>query len=352
MSTAPNVAIVAFGASTAVGTAALSTAAAVRAGVANLVELPWASDRAGNAVVAAAAPCIDSSLRGTERLLALALPAAFEALAPILEAPRRLPITLLVALPEPRPGLSANFENEVGQKLVSALRCSFPITGFKTAATGHAGGLLALKHGCELVASGMTQLCLVGGVDSWIELETLQWLDAADRLHSERTHWGFCPGEAAGFCLLCPMDRAQDMQLTAQARILSVASAMEPNRIQTETVCIAKGLTAACRDVLGSLPSGIQVNHTVCDLNGEPYRGDEYGFMMARLGGHFREEAEFETPARSWGDVGAASGTLFAMVAAVAAQKRYSRGPLTLLFAGSDSGLRSAALLQTPEVDR
>jgi 3-oxoacyl-[acyl-carrier-protein] synthase-1 len=126
-----------------------------------------------------------------------------------------------------------------------------------------------------------------------------------------------------------------------------VASASEPNRIITETVCIGEGLTRALRRVLGALPPGAQVSDVYCDMNGEPYRADEYGFTALRIKQQLEAASEFVAPADCWGDVGAASGPLGLMLAAIAGHKAYSRGPIGLVWASSEGGERAGALLQT-----
>jgi 3-oxoacyl-[acyl-carrier-protein] synthase-1 len=125
---------------------------------------------------------------------------------------------------------------------------------------------------------------------------------------------------------------------------------VEANCIHTDTVCIGEGLSAAFQQALAGLPSGnARVDHTICDMNGEPYRGNEFGFARLRSSGRFAAGSEFDTPADCWGDVGAASGPLFAILAAFAARKRYAPGPLTLLWASSQGGGRAAALLQAAD---
>ena len=203
-----------------------------------------------------------------------------------------------------------------------------------------------MENAVSLIESGKSQLCLVGGVESYLYPETLEWLDSLEQLHSHSTIWGFCPGEAAGFCLFASQELASRLDLPAPVQILSAASAIEKNRIKTETVCIGEGLSEAFKKTLASLPKDTFVDHTICDMNGEPYRGDEYGFAVLRSRGKFRDEADFQTPADCWGDVGAASGPLFTVLAAFAVEKGYSAGPLTLLWGSSEGGLRAAALLR------
>jgi len=83
----------------------------------------------------------------------------------------------------------------------------------------------------------------------------------------------------------------------------------------------------------------------LCDQNGEAYRADEYGFSLTRTHRFFVDGSDFTAPADCWGDVGAASGPLFLMLAAAAAQKGYARGRWTLAWTSAEGGERSAALV-------
>jgi 3-oxoacyl-[acyl-carrier-protein] synthase-1 len=54
-------------------------------------------------------------------------------------------------------------------------------------ALGHAAGILSFEHAVSHIASGRCDACLVGGVDSYLEAETLEWLDSHEQLHSNST---------------------------------------------------------------------------------------------------------------------------------------------------------------------
>jgi 3-oxoacyl-[acyl-carrier-protein] synthase-1 len=82
-------------------------------------------------------------------------------------------------------------------------------------------------------------------------------------------------------------------------------------------------------------------------MNGEPYRADEYGFACLRANEWFASSSEFVSPADCWGDVSAATGPLCVSLSVIAARKTYSNGPLTLVWASSESGERAGALLET-----
>ena len=69
--------------------------------------------------------------------------------------------------------------------------------------------------------------------------------------------------------------------------MLGVGVATEAKRIKTETVCIGEGLTEAFRAALASMPVGAKVTDIYCDMNGEPYRADEFGFTALRTKEYF-----------------------------------------------------------------
>lgn len=341
------VAIIGTGARTPVGLNAPATAAAVRAGVSTMAEHPFMVDHVGLPMVVCADPVLATDLDGVERLLELAIPPAREALGPLLGRQGALPgdVRVFVALPEDRPGRPTDLESRIIERFAAVLANDIQIGEVTCHPFGHAAGLQCIERAVTCILSGQSRFCLVGGVDSYLEADTLEWLDGLEQLHSESTIWGFCPGEAAGFCLLASPGIAASLDLPAPVEVLSAASATEANRIKTETVCIGEGLSQAFRNALTGIPAECRVSHTIGDINGEPYRGNEYGFAMLRSPGKFDDRADLQTPADCWGDVGAASGPLFVTLAAFAARKRYAPGPFTFIWASSEGGLRAAALL-------
>ena len=45
-----------------------------------------------------------------------------------------------------------------------------------------------------------------------------------------------------------------------------------------------------------------QIDRILCDMNGQRYRGNEYGFAALRFKDLFRDAADFEAPADCWGE--------------------------------------------------
>jgi 3-oxoacyl-[acyl-carrier-protein] synthase-1 len=320
-----------------------ATAAAIRAGIAGFAQHPFMVDTAGNRMVVALAPYLDIDRTGAERLAELAGPATAEAAAPLASAPGgKPPIPVFIGLPPDRPGRAKNL-GAVAER-VRAEMGALGLRPEKTALleTGHAAGAMAVRAAWEVVRSGGAEFALAGGTDSYLEPETLEWLEVNDQLHSagpENNPYGFIPGEAAGFILLASAAAAGRYQLTAALELLTATTAQETKLIKTDAVCTGEGLTALYRALAGE-PRTIQVDHLYCDMNGEPYRANEFGFATVRAGGLFRDPAAFTTPADCWGDVGAASGPLFLILADAATRKGYAAGPVLAAFTSAELGER------------
>jgi 3-oxoacyl-[acyl-carrier-protein] synthase I len=271
-------------------------------------------------------------------MVELAVPAAREAVSAV---PCDRPIDLLLALPESRPGLPQGFALAVGSRVAEELGGCVTLGKLKVKPRGHAAGLALLGEAAAALAQDPEALLLVGGVDTWVVPETLEWLDSLEALHSSVMPWGFCPGEAAAFCLL-----GCEQLGRGQVEIAGFGEAMEANRIRTETVCTGTGLTTAWRASLPSIAgTKIRVDSIWCDLNSEPYRADEFAFSVLRTRELLADDVDIVTPADCWGDVGAASGPLLVIAAAIAAAKAYAPGPLSLISASSEGGSRSAVLM-------
>ena len=339
-----SICIVGVGAVTSVGLSAPATAAAVRGGISGFAEHPFMIDRQGEPIIVASVLNIGATTSGPNHLCDLTARALREAALPLephcCDAGR---IATFVGLPPQRPGRAADLES----RLVDALRQIAGISSVECIATGHSAGLMALEAVSRNVVANPTGLYLAGGVDSYLEPETMDWLEGNDQLHGGPNAFGFMPGEAAGFCLVCSEQVAQRFDLPVLARLWTGATAREENLIKTDTVCLGKGLTEVFRKVFAQLPATTErIDHIICDMNGEPYRADEYGFSIARLSQRFEDASAFIAPADCWGDVGAASGPLFVNLVVAAGQRGYAKARYNLVWTSSESGERSAAILQ------
>lgn len=339
--------IVAMGARTPLGNDAWSTAAAVRAGISAFSQHPYMIDTAGQPMRVAMSPSIDPGLQGVQRLEALLHPAIGQTLLPLAAGGNPLPrMALALAASPPRAGVSSQWSQQLLQAIQQRHARHFQAAA--VFAAGHASALLGLNAVCAKLRQGELDACLVAGVDSHLEPETLEALEADDQLHGAgplNNAWGFIPGEAGAAVLLMRESVARERGLTLLAAVLGTGAASEPKHIKTDTVCLGEGLTQACGQALAALPAGHRVSDVYCDMNGEPYRADEYGFTALRLKEHFESASDFVAPADCWGDVAAASGVLHLILACAAEVKRYARGPLALVWASSEGSERAAVLM-------
>lgn len=317
-----------------------ASAAAVRAGISAIAEHPFMIDRFGQPMKVARDVGLDVDVFGADRLAGLAIAAAQEALAPI--AAKKANVSILLNFGEQRPGLDEETCAKTASLLRDTLASSVMLGRVRHWMGGHAGGIVGMEIGADLIASAESDLVLIGGVDSYLNADTLEWLDDVEQLHSENNIYGFCPGEAAGFVLLAGSSWAK-----TELDLIGAGSGIEQNLIKTENICLGEGLAAAFKTAANPLPEGRSIDQIFCDMNGERYRGNEYGFAVLKTPGLFADAADFITPADCWGDVGAASGPLYAGLAMEAESRGYSKGPLTMIWASSEAGRRSAAILET-----
>jgi 3-oxoacyl-[acyl-carrier-protein] synthase-1 len=130
-------------------------------------------------------------------------------------------------------------------------------------------------------------------------------------------------------------------------RLVAVAIGEESKRVKTAEVCLGHGLTSTVQDALHNLPPGEKISTVICDINGERYRSEEWAFVCLRLSQYFDDITDYLSPADCWGDMGAASTPLFAMLVGQAAVRGYAKGSRSMLWASSEGGLRGAAVVET-----
>lgn len=336
--------IVGAGAETCVGRGVLPAAAAVRCGISRYADHGFMIDRCGEPMVVARAGWLDEDLPVPERIVSLALGAARESLLPIeKDIDAVVPqLRIHVALDDeslPDPSLRAQVIAQFAHDI------ALGIDGLSTQIyeDGHAAGVLALERACQELRTGKAGFCLVGGSDSLLAPDRLQTIDRSGRLHSKSQTWGFTPGEGAGFCLLAMGAAVREHGLLPLGRVFSVATARESNTLGTDTVCTGEALTEVFRGVLDSTR---RVSQCYCDLNGEPYRANEYGFAIGRTAEYFENPANFTTAAACWGDVGCASAILALTLPIAGWSRGYGPAAAALIWAsGAHAPLRGAVLL-------
>lgn len=340
------------GARTPLGFDAATSAAAVRGAISAFGAHPFFVDKIGNPISMACDVGLPAGLATgidiTDRMKTMLLAAMSEALGNAKLNWKGMSIPCWIGFPEPRPGLSRDVVRSVTSSVIAEL--GFVQKQVHALQTGHSSGLMAMQIAAKLISSEETDICLVAGVDSYHSRMTLDWLDAMGALLSRNNRNGFIPGEAASACLLASRAAVNYYQLPVLASVTAAATAIEPHPIRGEAVCIGNGLSAVLKTVITSLRRPQQViTATYCDLNGERYRNEEFLYTILRTQEGFEDAHDYQCPADCWGDVGAASGLLFACLAAASKQRGYAKGAIPVLWAGSESGYRAAVLLNLGE---
>lgn len=340
--------ITSTGARTPLGIQAASGMAAYRAGMSAVGEHPFMIDHLGNPMPSAIDHFLDPGLMGADRLLALAESALQETCVPLNNLPvSYLEMPLYLGLPEIRPGFTEQDAEIIGKGISQFKDLPIKITKVSFFTAGHSAGLIALASAAAQIRQGNLDACIVGGVDSYFQPDTMEWLDENLQLATADSRSAFVPGEGAGFCLLMSSRIYKQWRLNSLARILSTAVGKETKLIKTTDVCLGEGLAYTIKSALSnpSVPPA-KVDDIICDINGERYRGEEWGFACLRLTPFFDDPTSYHSPADSWGDTGAASGLLFTALACQAAIRGYAKGPRTVLWTSSEGGQRAATVLE------
>lgn len=338
--------IVAAGARTPLGVSLEASMAAVRAGISELSDHPFLVDRRFEPIRLSQDSLLDPSLMGPERLIEMAssvLNEVCSSLEPVVRSNGSIPVFL--ALPETRPGF-ARADAQAVREGVTRKQMLVELQLVESFEGGHAAGLLALESACSWILKGKAEVCVVVGVDSYLTVETLDWLDKNRQLATSYHRGAFFPGEGAGAVVIASASAVSRYQLEALATIGGLAASTETSVIKTNDLCLGHGLTECIRKATSqlSIPDEM-IDGVVCDINGERYRSEEWGFAMLRFPHLFVDPTAYEAPASCWGDMGAASGPLFIGVAIVAGRNGWSKGVRYLIWTSSEGGQRMALLL-------
>lgn len=339
--------IVAVAARTPLGLTADSTVAAVRAGISQITEHPFLIDRKAEPVRLVMDSQLDPGMMGPSRLMEMGA-AVLDEIAGKL-APYRVKLSnipLFLGFPELRPGWTAESMRAVTNGVAGRPR-SVPFHPVAIFPHGHTAGLMALDSACAFLRSGQAELAVVAGVDSYLSLETLEWLDRNRQLATSYHRGAFFPGEGASAFVVASDFAVQTYQLDSLAIVRAIGTATESKRIKTDAVCLGEGLTECIRKA--AMPLQLpkeQIEGIICDINGERYRSEEWGFAMLRLPETFVDPTDYDIPASCWGDMGAASGALFVTLAVTAGKRGWAKGTRYMIWNSSEGGQRVAALLQ------
>ena len=345
----PPLLIIGAGVQCAVGLRLPDAAASVSGAIAGFRTEPRIrSARTGAQITAAWLETLPAATSAFERMQTMAVAAATEALAGVPNA-EALTVPVLLALPAVRPG----FDASAGRSLARDVMTMLPVTAERTRSGvlrgGHGAGVQLIGAARALLADGASAV-LIGGAESYRDTETLASIERAGRLRTADDTLGWIPGEGAGFVLLATPDGAARLQTAAIAAIEADATAVEPRPWYGSQATLGEGLTTALQSVFARPGARAEA---YCDLNGDLWRADEWGYANLRTASHWVAPLVVHHPADCWGDVGAATGPMLVALAAQRIAARRAAGdlgaPRAAVWTASDATpLRAACVVSYP----
>ncbi|MCG8337966.1 MAG: hypothetical protein MJE63_25980 [Proteobacteria bacterium] len=254
-------------------------------------------------------------------------------------------LPVLVGLPEERPGLpphlKANLQNALLQ-VFTKQNIPFKIEFIEQ---GHTACLSAFEKAMILLPD--SGFCIVGGVDSYDNIETIEWLEHdIKRLFCTTVEDGFIPGQSAGFVLLASEDAIRKHQIKPLAKILSVAGDEEANSFESNKMSTGKALSQTFKQLLKAIPENVKIDEIYSTQNGEKYSAQEFAYAITNIGPRIKEVGNLIAPYNRWGDLGAASVPVLLGIMTEAGKKGYAKGPLNLISAANLGNKRAGALIE------
>jgi 3-oxoacyl-[acyl-carrier-protein] synthase-1 len=322
-----------LGASSPLGIDARQTTLFWRAGKANPRGTPF-RDKTGVSVGAIRQERLPDDLVGYERMLALAIPALEEALAsaPAHTVGERKTV-LLLSLPEPYEGE----DERIGARLLVELAAAHRLDLDDRSAAVRVGraGVTALLGRAQMFGGDVR--VIVGGVDSYYDGARIATLDNGYRLLSERSGNGFIPSEAAAFACVAPRTKRAAGEVPL-ATVRFVATGEEDLDGPPVAACLTK-LLADPR-----IPS--PVPWMLTDMNGERHRLKELTYATMRNRVRVDQDATVTQHVPSeLGDVGAASGAVFLVLATLGMRLGFSKADSALVVTCSEGRPRGVFLV-------
>ena len=276
------------------------------------------------------------------RMLRLGAPA----LRSVLESAGEPPFRLFLGLPQ----LSleeAPWMKGFSLYLAKAAGIALDVPNCRVVPAGRAAALVALELAMGALEHDPSRPVVVGGIDTYLDLKLLAFLEAEGRILGPEVSDGFIPGEGASFLVLGhpSMAAGEGMAVSIEA----AASAQDPGHRSGSAPARGEGLASAIELLRGHLPSpGAGVGAVFAGLNGESFDAKQWGVARTRHADFFSPDAVMSHPADCFGDAGAALGALLLAIGARAIARGERRGP-ALIWAASDGETRSCALLSRAE---
>ncbi len=309
--------IMGLGLACPVGLTYAAAEAALRAGISRIVEQESVGGPTGP-VRGMMLSTLDPLADRVHRAFTLARHALVETLAAHEAFARQRPIPCFLSLPAADDGpavTAADATRALGRVVLpSGEPVSLVIGPKRCFATGRAGAFEALRSALDLLSLGTEPCCVVGGLDSKVDPDTLTALVAENRLLTKTNPDGVIPSEGAGFLLLGTPAAVSGRESWGRVVAHHVAHEAIPFAAGGTTVSPSLGLSAVFRELRARV--GFRVDEVSAGVTGQVYYGREFSHAYLRNATLMPEPLVCRPLGDELGDVGAAAGAI-AMVRAV-----------------------------------
>jgi 3-oxoacyl-[acyl-carrier-protein] synthase I len=240
---------------------------------------------------------------------------------------------------------SASIHRTFLAPLASWTRDRMPVKSSVLSPTGRVGLPDLLERWRDVVDEMQVERIIVVSVDSYLCPFALDWLGDTNQLKTDLNPAGLVPGEAAAALLLEPARARSHRTQTPCATIVRAASAKDKDAEDPDGPPRGGALAGVLAAVMDSTTLDVYV-----DLNGQPWRANEYGLARVQLAAQgVRHAFTVHHPASELGDTGAASVVVNTVLAARSLQRGYAAGGQVAVAASMDGGRVGGLALRRPE---
>lgn len=253
----------------------------------------------------------------------------------------------IILPPNDRPGIFGNLPQEISDYFTSEINSNMDIkfiNGEQAAAGEALAEIMRLQEYDEF-----DHIDIICSVDSFIMPECLLWLEEHKRIHNShyffqnKIHtnpYGCIPSEAASIIVL-----TRNSSFPIWCQLSGIGIAEEYALPGSEIPCTGVGLAKSARNAL-DMAEVWNIKSVTTDYNGEPWRADEYGFVILKLDDMLNKNFIRHTPVLASGEIGCAS--LVTHIALQSWNLMKCKSPLKdnhLIFSSSNGNNRSSVIL-------
>lgn len=238
-------------------------------------------------------------------------------------------------------------------RLIQLCSLAIPRDHWNQIEHGRTGIVRAVREASVALRSGKWRSCLVGGIDSLLELQTLEWLRQTGQMKTPTKPDGLRPGEAAAFALLERFDSARHRKAQVLAVLAGASLSQDQHHEGAGERTRGAAIVETVVQLLASRGASVQADAwIISDHNGEYHRACALGSALAQLAQQLPSLVAKPRwlPAMSFGDTGAASAAVAICMAARGFARRYAPAPSAILLS-SERGELGALRLDAPDIE-